>query len=191
MRSYLNRLKLEKKIVMLHPGEIYCTKEKEVIGTLLGSCVAVCLRDESKGVNGMNHFLLPGMETNIDFKVNAAGRYGISSMENLINRMLHLGASKSRLTAKIFGGGNIMPSFTTDIGQKNIDFVKWFMRNEKIPIINEDLGKKVARKIYFFTEDGNVYVEVITTHKKDVVMEEVNYFQRAKKHLDDSDITIF
>jgi chemotaxis protein CheD len=176
---------------MLHPGEIYATKDRAVISTLLGSCIAVCLRDEDKRINGMNHFLLPGTEGNIDFKVNAAGRYGISSMENLINRMLHLGASKNRITAKIFGGGNIMPTFKTDIGKKNIDFVKWFMKNEKIPIIGEDIGEKVARKIYFFTIDGNVYVEVITTKKKDVAKEEVNYFQRARKHLDDSDITIF
>jgi len=31
-----------------------------LISTLLGSCVAACIRDPVAGVGGMNHFLLPG-----------------------------------------------------------------------------------------------------------------------------------
>ena len=31
-----------------------------VLSTILGSCVAACLRDPIAGVGGMNHFLLPG-----------------------------------------------------------------------------------------------------------------------------------
>lgn len=31
-----------------------------VLSTILGSCVAACLRDPVAGVGGMNHFLLPG-----------------------------------------------------------------------------------------------------------------------------------
>ena len=31
-----------------------------VVSTLLGSCVAACIRDPVAGVGGMNHFLLPG-----------------------------------------------------------------------------------------------------------------------------------
>ncbi len=34
-----------------------------VLTTILGSCVAACLRDPVAGVGGMNHFLLPGNAT--------------------------------------------------------------------------------------------------------------------------------
>ncbi len=194
MKTFINKLKLEKKIIIIHPGDIVVSTNKEnaVISTLLGSCVAVCLRDETKGICGMNHFLLPGQDKITDFQSNAAGRYGISSMENLINRMLRRGASKSKLTAKIFGGGNIITHFSTNIGLKNVEFVEWFLENEKIPIIGKDVGGIIARKIYFFTKDGTVLVENITKiGKKEVIKEEENYFEKAKKLLGKDDVTIF
>lgn len=190
MKTYINQLKLEKNIIVIHPGDIITAKNNSVISTLLGSCIAVCMRDERAGVSGMNHFLLPGTEQTDNY-LSAAGRYGISSMENLINRLLHEGASKGRLRAKIFGGGNVVKHFTANIGKKNINFVKWFMKNEKIPIVGEDVGGEVARKIYFFTKDGTVLVENLVKKTREVMREEESYFKRAKKHLDDSDITVF
>ena len=35
---------------------------RRCFSTLLGSCVAACIRDPVAGVGGMNHFLLPGDE---------------------------------------------------------------------------------------------------------------------------------
>ena len=42
-------------------GEYRVTDDPTVVvATLLGSCVAACIRDPVTGVGGMNHFLLPG-----------------------------------------------------------------------------------------------------------------------------------
>ena len=41
------------------PGEFYVTREDEVIDTVLGSCVAACIRNPRLGIGGMNHFMLP------------------------------------------------------------------------------------------------------------------------------------
>ncbi|MCW8890125.1 MAG: hypothetical protein OQL20_05635, partial [Sedimenticola sp.] len=43
----------------LRPGDFYITQENEIITTVLGSCIAVCIRDDQRGVAGMNHFMLP------------------------------------------------------------------------------------------------------------------------------------
>lgn len=41
-------------------GEHLVTSDPNVVlSTVLGSCVAMCLRDPVAGVGGMNHFLLP------------------------------------------------------------------------------------------------------------------------------------
>ena len=41
-------------------GEHYVTSDPAImLTTILGSCVAMCLRDPLAGVGGMNHFLLP------------------------------------------------------------------------------------------------------------------------------------
>src|ERR1035437_4135831 len=41
------------------PGEYYFTGKDMLIVTVLGSCVAACIRDRVSGVGGMNHFMLP------------------------------------------------------------------------------------------------------------------------------------
>jgi hypothetical protein len=86
--------------VKVLPGEFYVDSKDTPIVTILGSCVAVCLRDAAVQVGGMNHFLLPdGGESGI---AGTAGRYGVNAMEMLINELVKRGAQRSRLEAKIF-----------------------------------------------------------------------------------------
>ena len=40
------------------PGQYHVTASEAVV-TVLGSCVAACLRDSVTGIGGMNHFMLP------------------------------------------------------------------------------------------------------------------------------------
>ena len=70
-------------------GEHVVTGDASVmLTTVLGSCVAMCLRDPVIGIGGMNHFLLPeGVGTG----ANAARRYGAYAMEVLINDCLKMG----------------------------------------------------------------------------------------------------
>lgn len=58
-----------------------------VLSTILGSCVAACLRDPVAGVGGMNHFLLPG-NAGSPMTGGDATRYGVHLMELLINGLL-------------------------------------------------------------------------------------------------------
>src|SRR5690606_19330573 len=76
--------------VKLLPNEYYVTGEDIVLGTVLGSCVAACLRDPLAGLGGMNHFMLPGHE-DVEDLGSASMRYGAYAMEILINELLKLG----------------------------------------------------------------------------------------------------
>lgn len=93
------------------PGEYYVTGKQMVLVTVLGSCVAACIRDTDSGIGGMNHFMLPD-----DGRRDTAGvsaRYGTYAMEVLINHLLKLGARRGRLEAKVFGGGAVMASLAS------------------------------------------------------------------------------
>jgi hypothetical protein len=46
---------------------------------------------------------------------DSSGRYGSYAMELLINEMMKLGARRETLQAKIFGGGQVMANFTTQL----------------------------------------------------------------------------
>ncbi len=47
-------------IITVPPGGHALTDSKdEILATVLGSCVSVCLRDPVLNLGGLNHFLLP------------------------------------------------------------------------------------------------------------------------------------
>ncbi len=120
-----------------------------VLSTILGSCVAACLRDPTAEVGGMNHFLLPGSGNG----GGEANRYGVHLMELLINGLLQMGARKNRLEAKVFGGAQTMAQFS-DVGRQNGIFAEQFLRDEGIRIVNSSLGGASGRKVEFWPVSG-------------------------------------
>lgn len=122
----------------------------EVLSTVLGSCVAACIWDETSGIGGMNHFLLAHSQGTSDPKDN---RYGVHSMEMLINGLLRQGAKRAALKAKLFGGARIATNLR-DIGGSNAAFSRDFLRAEGIPCVAESLGGTQARRVTFHPTSG-------------------------------------
>jgi chemotaxis protein CheD len=141
------------------PGEYYYTCKDMMIVTVLGSCVSACIRDRVTGIGGMNHFMLPdGGE--VDSPVSASMRYGTYAMEVLINDLLKAGAKRENLEAKVFGGGNVLRGFIAiNVGERNAQFVRNYLRAENIRVIAEDLNDIYPRKVYFFPRTGKVLVK--------------------------------
>ena len=142
------------------PGEFYVTGQKEMVTTVLGSCVAACIRDVRTGIGGMNHFMLPiTKELHHGWDdVSRSTRYGNYAMEHLINEILKHGGQRSYLEVKIFGGGRIL-SQHTDIGASNIDFVRHYIRSEGLKLAAEDVGDIYPRKVNYFPDLGLVRVK--------------------------------
>ena len=146
--------------VKILPGEYYVTRNDEAVATVLGSCVSACVRDPERNVGGMNHFMLPedatvGPNNWLDPAVGLATRYGSYAMESLINDLLKLGASRERLEIKLFGGGRIL-SGMTDVGGRNVEFVRNYMQIEGYRVSAEDLGGQQPRKVVYFPASGRV-----------------------------------
>jgi chemotaxis protein CheD len=134
-------------------GEYHVVDDETVVlGTILGSCVAACLRDPEAGVGGMNHFLLPGTISRAP-SGDDAERYGVHLMELLINGLLKRGAKRERLEAKLFGGARMVDGLS-DIGAKNAAFAKSYLRNEGIKLVAEDLGGRYGRRIEYYPVSG-------------------------------------
>lgn len=138
------------KVVNILQGQYEISADSSVVmHTLLGSCIAACLCDPVAGVGGMNHFLLPGKADEKDGNL----RYGINSMELLINGLLRQGASRDRLQAKIFGGAKMLSNLK-NIGESNADFARWFLEMEGIKCVNSSVGGTRGRKIRFWPHTG-------------------------------------
>lgn len=171
--------------VKLLPGEYFVTSKDMMLVTVLGSCVAACIRDNYSGIGGMNHFMLPDAGGDPNSPLNASARYGTFAMEILINQLLKLGAIRSNLEAKVFGGGNVIDGMTvTNVGQRNADFVLDFLKTEKIKVVAQDLVDVFPRKVYFFPKSSKVMVKKL----KNIRNNEISVREKAyRKSLDKAD----
>lgn len=128
----------------------------EVLATVLGSCIAACLRDPVAGIGGMNHFLLPdGNDTG-----PGAVKYGLHAMELLINSLIRAGASRSRLQGKLFGGARMLRGLP-DIGNANARFATGFLQREGIADLGGSLGGDRGRKIRYWPASGRVQLQFL------------------------------
>jgi len=154
----------------LLPTQHLVVEDDTLLVTVLGSCVAACLRDPILRLGGMNHFLLPDGDPN----VGDSTRYGAHAMEVLINELLQHGAARKRLQAKVFGGGNVLQGFAhTLIGSRNAEFVLRYLDAEKIPVIAQDLRGIHPRKVYFFPNTGKVMVQRLAhSHDAELIASE-------------------
>ncbi|KAB2319137.1 chemoreceptor glutamine deamidase CheD [Betaproteobacteria bacterium SCN1] len=175
------------------PGEYYYTGKPMLIVTVLGSCVAACIRDRVTGIGGMNHFMLPDGGGDPGSPTSASMRYGAYAMEVLINQLLKAGARRENLEAKVFGGGNVLRGFTAiNIGERNAKFVRTFLRAEGIPVVAEDLNDVHPRKVYFFPRTGKVLVKKLKQlNNYTLVKREQAYASQLKNSTVVGDIDLF
>lgn len=177
-QQYFDR-RISEDTVFVLPGHHFIQTTGSIsISTLLGSCVAACIRDRLSLSGGLNHFLLPEKAESMDD--DQSSRYGVHAMEVLINDLLKQGSKKGNLEAKIFGGANIIRTSAMEaVGTQNGEFVKDYLRSEGIPILAEDLGGVCARRIYFFPRTGRVSVlrivssEIANVTRKEIQMRKV------------------
>ena len=178
------------------PGEYYVTNEDELVTTVLGSCIAACIRDKETGVGGMNHFMLPEttqqkLNAGIESVVGNATRYGNYAMEHLINMILANGGKRKNLEVKVFGGGKIIPTLG-DIGIKNINFVLEYIDTEALRLISQDLGDIYPRKVIFFPKTGKVRMKKIKDlHNETIASRERQYRTSIKDAPVESEIELF
>ncbi|MBP9634930.1 MAG: chemoreceptor glutamine deamidase CheD [Nitrospira sp.] len=177
--------------VKILPGEYFVTSGEEVLVTVLGSCVAACIRDIDTGLGGMNHFMLPDDGGREIF--GASARYGNYAMEVLINHLLKMGARRMRLEAKVFGGGAVLESLSVSkVGIRNAEFVLDYLKTERIPVMAKDLLDAYPRKIYYFPKSGRVLVKKLhRVHNDTLVVRESEYMKRLQSDKVEGDIELF
>ncbi|NMG47112.1 chemoreceptor glutamine deamidase CheD [Azoarcus communis] len=178
--------------VKILPGEYYVTQSLLLV-TVLGSCVAACLRDTSTGISGMNHFMLPGEDAEPGNPASASARYGVFAMEILINQLIKAGARRDRLVAKVFGGGAVLDGINiAKVGERNASFVLDFLERERIPVMAKDLCGPYPRKVYFFPDNGQVKIRVMKQlHNETIMRRESEYARQLQQAPVSGDVELF
>ncbi len=129
----------------------------------LGSCVGISLYDSVSKTAGMVHVMLPD-STKIKNNENIA-KFADTGIDALIQKMMHLGANKNRLVAKIAGGAQMFAFSSNNdmlrIGERNIEASKAKLASLGIRILSEDTGLNYGRTIEFYAETGELYVKSV------------------------------
>lgn len=185
---------LETYVARILPGEYYVTNADEGISTTLGSCIAACIRDRVTGIGGMNHFMLPTGNDITAGKVSgvgAAARYGSYAMEYLINGIMRNGGQRKNLEVKIFGGGRIMEKMS-DVGQRNIAFVREYLKLEGLSVLSEDVGDVYPRMVIYFPASGRVKVKRLRSlHNNVIADQEIRYLDSVVIKPVSGDVELF
>lgn len=128
------------------------SKEKTILQTFVGSCVAVCLYDSSARVAGMAHIMLPKNNTQ-NPAPEPEGKFADVAIKALLEKLVAGGANPSRLKAKMAGGANVFrnegETNMFNIGIRNVEMIKALLAENKIPVVSEDVGSKNGRWVIF------------------------------------------
>lgn len=201
-----------KDAIKLLPGEYQVAPAGTMLVTVLGSCVAACIRDVRRSIGGMNHFMLPeGSDPN--GVASESARYGAYAMEVLINELMKLGAERAHLEAKVFGGcvsvdpaqsdatrdgdravaaAMDAPSRWRSVGERNARFVIDYLRKERIGVAARDLLDVHPRKVYYFPDTGRVLVKKLRTlHNNTIIERERAYRARLLSERVEGRIELF
>jgi chemotaxis protein CheD len=125
--------------------------------TLLGSCVAIMFYDKNLKIKAMNHFLLPSTSNS-----NEDMKYGLYSVEAMLNEMYKMGCRKENMAVKISGGADIMNIGVSanSIGHRNVEFAKDFCASEGFRIISDHTRGNQGRVI-LLTNRFETFIRVV------------------------------
>lgn len=180
------------RMVRVLPGDFHVSAEAGLtIVTILGSCVAACIRNPKTGFGGLNHFMLPESDTEEWNGVGAANRYGNFAMEALINEVLKSGCMRHELEVKLFGGASMYESVSS-VGRKNAAFARQYLEIERIPIAATDLGGDNGRRIHYCPSTGKVQRLMLRDREGTaLISEEARYKDKLKHTSFGGDVDLF
>ena len=164
--------------IKLKPGEFGISTAEEVLVTVIGTSVAVCLRDHSSNLAGMVHFMIPisGLSFLDQSTRFLAEEYGHFAFTRLINAMEERGASRAGLEASVIGGAKLWRS-SAPCADASIRFVRGYLAKRKIPIGVEFHGPRLPKKVYFTHSERFPEVEVLKNYNNTIKSREQKYLR--------------
>lgn len=144
-------------------GEIKVSKDPDdvLVAFGLGSCVGVGLYDPFTHIGGLLHALLPVTNG----KEAPTPKYADSGIELLIEHLVKLGASKSRLIVRMAGGANMLTapglSATFDIGSRNVESARITLKNFGLKLMSEEVGGQTGRTVRMYILNGRMTIRMM------------------------------
>ncbi|WP_054958690.1 chemotaxis protein CheD [Paenibacillus dakarensis] len=139
--------------------------------TGLGSCVGLTLYDPLLKLGGMAHVMLPSSSIAREGQLNLA-KYADTALPVLLTKLKDMGASHSRLVAKMAGGAQMF-SFagageSMRIGPRNVEACKAVLEQLGIPLLAEDTGGNYGRTVELDCTTGKFTIRSVQKGVKEL-----------------------
>ncbi len=122
--------------------------------------------------------------------MSSATRYGNVAMERLINDIMRLGGQRANLEFKVIGGGKVL-DMALDVGARNAQFIREYLKTEGFLITAEDLGDCFARKLYYNPATGKLRVKRLTATVNRAVFERERQFEPTTSEVESGSVELF
>ena len=159
------------KMVKVGMADLNICHSPDAITTLgLGSCVGVALYDKNTKTAGLVHVMLPD-STKVRQNQNRA-KFADTGIDELIRQMENLGASKSRLVAKMAGGAQMFAMASQNeslrVGERNAAAARAKLKEYRIRLLAEDCGLNYGRTVEFYSETGDYVIKSVGKPQKTI-----------------------
>ena len=129
---------------------------------ILGSCVGVALWDPSTKIGALAHVMLPRNPGGDDKKA----KYADTVLPPLMDSMKTMGAASGGFNAKLAGGASVIfaegihPAM--QVGERNIEVIRQELKALQIPVVGEDVGGTIGRKMLVDLDTFRVRVKMLS-----------------------------
>jgi chemotaxis receptor (MCP) glutamine deamidase CheD len=146
--------------VELPPGQLIVSAIPCTVRTVLGRGVSVGLWDRARRIGGINHFSLPGGET------DDSAKSGTAAMQLLVAGVLSLGAFAKDLRAHVIGGARVEGDRAGgDLGELNVDFAVAWLEAAGLELGSFDVGGSASRRISFCLGTGRMRCDRVGAYR--------------------------
>ena len=140
----------------MQTGQVKVGRRNSILkSSAIGSCIVIAAYNSNKTVGALAHVMLPG---------NAPGEgdlqktsYAADAIDEMLNRMAHLGVDNDEIEVCLVGGGNVLKRKNETICQDNVNSVIEFLQKKGIKIKAKALGGTSRRRISFDIERGSIF----------------------------------
>ncbi len=146
----------------LKPGYAMANHEASIIRAVLGNCVAVTFFDRNNCFGGMNQFVFPKTTCREDM----TAQYGNVGIRALFRMLVDMGASRENLVAQIIGGSECKIFNDEGLGEQNVALARGVLAQLKVPVISEDVGGRMGRKVIYHSGTNEMAVFKVDTLRR-------------------------
>ena len=172
---------LSRRTVKLRPGEYCVSSTDEMLVTVVASSLAVCVRDRTKRILGMSHFMLPTMGlSRLDRQgLELAKSCGHAALAKLLQDIYSYGCQEESLEAVLVSGGEIWPQ-KRQCTHDSLAFAREYLGAHGVELLGEFVGGPYPKKIYFNLEDTMPYVRVLYNYSQTLKEREDAYLKSLR-----------